>query len=316
MLSPQAMLKKSEESEVYFLQFTRVYHNKDSILFFEGDDDEKYYLSRINSLSKKSFESISCKGKKSVLDVRDVINNHPDYCDNNNLYFIDSDFDDNDNEKYMVHGDIYITPSYAIENFYISTSCFELLLRSEFKCKESINKKEYDFILEHFCTSKNRFLDVISDFNFFVHSYRNNVSETSSKLNLKGLDTNKKFLEMCFNRENKLLDFNISFALGRVKETFYNITEDDIKRALNGISFSKEYLFPDREKLFRGKNLLWFMAKYLNFLKEDCNSQCPILFKKKRNCTLDFSMANIITVLSQYADTTQCLKDFIDSNLS
>lgn len=317
MASPQVMLEKSEESVVHFLQFTRVSYKKEPILFFEGDDDEKYYLSRIESLVNKSFESISCKGKKSVLGVREIIKNHPDYYSSYNLYFIDSDFDNNG--SYVNSNDIYITPSYAIENFYVSNSCFNLLMRSEFKCKESRDRDEYVFILEHFCRSKNRFLDVISEFNCFVHAYRNNVEDISSKsgkLNLKGLDQNKEFLIMNFNKDDRSLDFDIDFDLRSVENTFHNIGQDDIKKSLDKLPISRQSLFLDREKFFRGKNLLWFMVKYLNFLKQDCNSKDPVLFKEQRNCTLEFSLKTAIGVLSQYADTPQCLKEFISKNLT
>lgn len=315
MIKPQEMLSSTENVSTAFLQFTKLYKNEGKILFVESYDDEKYYTYRTDRYSKLPCNYICCNGKKNVINLRKEISEHELYNNEKNLFLVDADFDDNSdliNEK-----DIYVTPTYAIENFYISDECFEKILQKEFQCKCYINEDEYKNVRSHYILSKKMFIEALSDFNYFIHSYRiSKLDKGVQSLNLKGLDQKSDFIFEDSNLSEDYLLFKVDFNIDNINKTFPNITSENIEISKKSIGKSIQFLNENKEKRFRGKALLQFLIKYLNALKYDSNLKTPNIFSEQKKCSTEFSYKNAISTLSIYADTPDCLIKFIQNNCS
>jgi len=98
--------------------------------FFEGTGDVEYYGVRIRSIIDNPKE-FNCDGKEKVLKLYKLIVGDQKYQQAWVALFIDKDFDD---PQELPRDDrVYVTPGYAIENFYVSPMAFGRMLQRRFK---------------------------------------------------------------------------------------------------------------------------------------------------------------------------------------
>lgn len=307
-MSRVSTLTNSRDSmSVKFMEFTRtVSRVKGRIaVFFEGED-EKYFSVRINSIRPDlKWVGINCGGKKNVLTMRDKIRNHKDYSESICMFFVDSDFDDN--SKISCLEDVYITPSYSIENFYISDSAFERILAAEFSLTD-VCEEELCFhnALEKFKSCKKSYISAISDFNYLVYSLKTmeSLAQSGSKLHLDQIKF-EDLVTVDLEFTSKLYDESKPYSIIPTLEKTLTVDLDDSKKKFEGVS---------HELYFRGKQHLEFFRIYLSNLKIDrCKRNDRVIFSKRGNVKLQLTKANILSELSQYADTPSCLRKFLNS---
>ena len=294
------MLSQTSSNSVKFKEFMNVVRDSKFPVLFEGED-VKYYDVRLNQyLDKKDWVHIDCNGKENLLKLRDEIKNHSQYKDVKALYFIDADFDDN--THLLQENDIYITPCYAIENFYISDNAFENILIKQFKISPySEDKNLFVEILKSYKKSKSDFLSAIEELNKYFYALKNKMDKNNT-ISFKDI----KF--------NKVVDVGLTTTTKKyayIKEVLPQLDETSID-----LSKAEEY-FRDKnkERSFRGKNLIEFFKTYLIKLKEekmrsDISDEKRIFFKKKGK--INFTITdNILSEICIYADTPECLKNFL-----
>lgn len=289
----QFMREQSQITSVNFKTFMSVIKNNQLPVCFEGKD-VKYYRSRIEQYLTENFGYISCNGKSKVLELRQEISKNPQYGDKLCLYFVDCDFDDNSD----IHNqdDVYITPCYSIENLYISDGVFEKILSDEFSINQHNENQEILFnrIKSLFKERKKEFLQCIEEFNYYVYliklNNKNNISYQDIKIsNLVDLNLNqvtKKYT--CISEVLKGIDLN-NFDLS-MAQTYFSDKE------------------PERH--FRGKNNFHFLEKFLTKLQEDANKKnSGKIFPRKMS--ISYTTQNLLSSYSKYAETPQCLIDFL-----
>jgi len=95
-------------------------------VFFEGEDDFKYYLPELRKRSRgKELSAYYCGGKWNVVAARDFIEaSYAAEC----LYFIDRDYDDLLGRQATVCDRMYITDGYSVENDLSSALAVDVLL--------------------------------------------------------------------------------------------------------------------------------------------------------------------------------------------
>lgn len=290
----QFMREQSQTTAVNFKTFMSVIKNNQLPVCFEGKD-VKYYRSRIEQYLTENFGYISCNGKSKVLELRQKISQNPQYRGKLCLYFVDCDFDDNSD----IHNqdDVYITPCYSIENLYISDGVFEKILSDEFSINQHNENQEILFnrIKSLFKERKKEFLQCIEEFNYYVYliklNNKNNISYQDIKI-------------------SNLVDLN----LNQVTKKYHCISEiiEGIDLDSFDLSIAVEYfLEKDHEKYFRGKNNFNFLEAFLSRLKDDATQKniSRVVFPKKQN--IEFTNNNLLSTASKYAETPQCLIDFL-----
>lgn len=253
------------------------------------------------------YESIDCKGKESVLQLFELLETHsePKYRHAKKAFFIDRDFDPPlPADK---RSKIYETPCHSIENLYTSLACFEKILKDGFEINEFADEDEPIFkqCISLFTQTQKQFHDAIAALNAWIMLMRRMETEGSTP---KKTSLNKIKFEQWVKIE---LD-NVSkhYTIDDINSTFPerdNISEIEISTKIN--SFSS---IDDRGKIFRGKYELAFFSKFLNILKNDLCAASPKHFNKKRK--INFPLPNssdILSQFSQYADTPQCLRDYL-----
>ena len=299
-------LRKSREiAPVAYTEFVLTYSKDKKALycFFEGDEDKRYYRMRI----EQEFENFTCAGKDNVKKVYRMIKEHQEYNGVKTLFFIDKDYS---NE--ITNNNIYVTPCYSIENFYTTNEVLISILINEFNLKNS--DSDFILILEKFYQLQRKFHNDLLIFNAWL-SCQNDLREQNSSITYLSINDRVKlyFEGIVKDKLNEIKDFNDLKSIDFIENNLFTeapkIEAKDLQNKIN------EFQSKINSCIFRGKFELKFMVSFLQQLKNEIG-QKPIksIFEKKQKCTFEFKHENIISTLSQYAITPDCLRKFINEN--
>ncbi len=297
-MSVDKLRESRSKAVVAFTEFTRQYKEYQSALycFFEGEDDNKYYGIRIETIARpeKDFY-FNCNGKQGVLDIYRLINNNKNYAQVKAAYFIDRDFDLSMQDTEITG--LYETPCYSIENLYTSIQSFCKILRSEFKLAES----EIDFnnCKNLYTKLQQEFHDVVEFLNIWIACQR----EKQAVLNLSSFEI-KNFVSINLDQITNnytINDLQIQFP----KAIILSQEELDLKK--------NELCSQLRQKSFRGKFEIYFLCSFIQKLVDAANTGNPQYFTRKISVSLNVGQKTITSILSQYADTPPCLIEYLES---
>ncbi|NMH61268.1 DUF4435 domain-containing protein [Alteromonas ponticola] len=299
------MQKHGSSYSVKLLEFSRIYSkNKDNLIcLFEGQD-EKYYSNRVDiHIGKGNWQGINSGGRKVVIELYDAISGHPLYKHANYCCFIDHDFQDwyenPDNDR------IYVTSGYSIENYYVSESVFKDILSSEFNITEfNEHSAEYAKCIQAFNARLEEFNSCVLPFNCWAKAHR--------------LMEYRKQAPKTLNIQNIKIDDLVTISLDKV-EKVYNDSPENLFKDYEALSLCPTAL-KDAQDYFnkknltlsmRGKQQLEFLRKFLMNLKVDRGKKAPSFFSAKGKVILSLTKDNCISELSQYAETPECLTEFL-----
>ena len=296
-------LKSARDNlSVKFLQFTRIVSKNKYAIFFEGED-EKYYSSRISSLRPDiGWIGVNTGGKAKVMEMRDKIRQHRMYRSAPCLFFVDADFDDN-SDIVELH-DVYVTPCYSVENLYVGLNAFLRVLAAEFGVNHVTDEQSYELTVEIYNNLIDEFLVAIKPFNCLVRELRilEKNNETPGKLNINNI-----------NFDN-LISFGVEGVRKKYDETDPRSIFPDLMHNPNLNLENSSTYFENLSGIhwFRGKQNIEFFRLLIDKLKQDrCSRKERRIFKERGNVKLQLSKSNCISELSQYADTPECLREFL-----
>lgn len=309
----QEYLDESDSSIVIYTEFVTNFrkNSKEYVYcFYEGRDDNIYYNLRVENLSGKTAEWFNCNGKDNVVDIQKMISNIKEYMHEPILYFVDKDYSNNE----YISKDIYITPCYSIENFYVNLDSFKKIIRGVFNMTSS--SEDYTLAVNLYTEAKIHFHKEILFLNKWL-ACQNDLREQNNLTHLKIDDTLSDYFNEKFIINNQLkLDMNYDDTKDiekLQKDLFKNspiISEEFI--------LSKKEIFKDRENcFFRGKFELKFLSSFLKQMNCDIGrKKNRTIFIKRHKCTLKFEFENILSNLSVYATTPKCLENYIKLKLA
>jgi hypothetical protein len=313
MKTVEDMNDELKNHNVFFMNFTRIYarRKRSVICFFEGLEDVSYYHIRIKQIYSDDWESLPCRGKKSVIDLYELLkkHSHKEYRNSKKAFFIDRDFDPPLPDD--LRRDIYETPYYAIENFYISETCFREILKYGFNIQQFKDDEEesiFNQCVEYFKNDRKKFHDEITLLNIWIYLVREEerIKDISArnKLNLKDI----KF--------DELFDIHINDIKCKYDIDYLNKKFPDIKYiTVDKICATKDKIIRKgfRWQDFRGKYEIAFLGKYLRRLQEDLNNKLPKFFNKRKKIKFNITEGNILSELSRFADTPPCLICYLNN---
>ncbi|WP_342498768.1 DUF4435 domain-containing protein [Bacillus sp. FSL R5-0820] len=319
-ITKEFMRESLTEASVVWMDFSMKYvpcHNKNHIhCFFEGED-RKYYLDRIGKYTNYSPEKIlsyNCKGKISLLKIWKKISSNSKYDNVVKAFFVDKDYGLN---TYKKHETIYETPYHSLENFYVNIETLKSLLIKEF----GLNSIDSDFkkVLKDFIERHKFFREIFAPINAFIISFQ----ELDSPIMIKKfkiedfveikIDQIKILKETNFDilKEYYLTKLNKDINMRRKhsEENLYKFNQiiDKVEERYFE-NFSKVYC--NLDTLIHGKFELHFLKKIIDNLKS-YNSNQQYFTRKLGNVNIDIQSSNILSNLSQYAMTTECLVAFL-----
>ena len=297
--------KMSEEAEcveAIFLSYTLTKSSQKIFLFFDGIDDFKYYCPRISFVcNDKKYKKYDCNCKKNVLRIHSMIINQT-VKDNKiiTMFFVDKDYDDNSN----IDNDIYITPTYSIENLYFTDWAIENMIRAEMGLSEHSKDDENDFNVAYNYVIN--FRDkIIKDILYGNACYSLQIKKSHEIDGVKpNLSAIKRYDDIANISEFKDIK-------GKIKN-YIEVSDDEIEEEY-------ERLKSDAIRYIRGKYMLEKMSKCIQKIEEESNKGANHerhWFSKKRRMRLNTSESTLISDLSNYAETPRCLINYIQERCS
>lgn len=308
------MKESAESGHVAYTNFVRAYSKtKQNIVycFFEGDEDKKYYGTRITIKHEREFQDFTCGGRDLVLKAKELIKNRLEYDKAKTLFFIDKDYTDD-----KVENELYVTPCYSIENFYSTKETLKKVLQSEF----NMNKSDENFtkVVKLYTKSLDIYHDKLLFLNAWLSCQHDIRISTKSSTRLNINEVLKKY----FNIDENMFDANLNLKLDKFddlgnKEILENNLFISAPKVTTDMINSKIAYFDniDNSCMFRGKFELKFFIDFLKRLKEEATSKHPKILTKKYKCALSFKLEDSISVLAQYSNTPTCLIQFLDKHL-
>ncbi len=258
----------------------------DLFCFYEGKDGP-YYFNRIQN-NYGEHHPITCGRKSNVLKLHEKFTTQY----NNSIkasFFVDSDFDEKHNKDFL-----YETPCYSVENFYTSKKVLVAILKNEFLLTEE--DEEFHNVISEFESNQKDFHNATLLLNSWYACIKRKSNSIGESANASlSEQPPKDFIIIKIGEISSNYDFN------KIKERFpesFQITEEEV------IETQKEFELVEKNKYFRGKYEVEFIYKFLLHLIEDANVNKRLL-KKKTNFKIE--RAQILSQLSQYAETPPCL---------
>lgn len=296
-MSVDSLRASRDKAVVVFTKFTRLYKQYPSALycFFEGEDS-KYYGIRIKNITRPEKDIyLPCGGKDGVLGIYRMLSSRKSYANVRAAYFIDRDFDKPiDRASLSV---IYETPCYSIENFYTSVQCLSEILKVEFKLLDSDDNFQRCVAL--YSKLQAEFHDSVELLNAWIACQR----DKNSQLNISDLSVTR-FVTIDLDKITTNYTVNDLYTIFP-QAPFISQEELDTKR--------RELQAMNRQQSFRGKFEIEFLFTFLQKLMNEANHGNYPYFTKKVKVTLTLSKRTIISDLSQYADTPNCLYNYLES---
>lgn len=283
--------------------FQRIYehHPKALYCFFEGIDDPKYYDVRISIIMYGiSIKHITCNGKSGVLKLRELIYASSNHDKAWTAFFVDADFDDN--SQLSSHADVYVTPCYSIENLFVSQTAFIRLLGAEFSLSDEDScQPDYQSALRIYTTCMESFSNATDHLNGWIYLQR----KSNSKMNLNDMSLS---LIVRYSLAGSVASYSTQ-SLEHIFPETKSLTQAEIDSWIASVPKAK------RTETYRGKYLLQCYCQFLKELIQDRNSRQPQYFSSRAKVSLTLHDGNLISQLSQYADTPPCLVEFLKKTM-
>lgn len=273
--------------------------------FFEGED-LKYYGIRIDLLVRgANYRSFAVGGRPGVLQLLDLVLtvDNGRYVTHPVAFFVDRDFE----PPQSTHAWLYVTPDYSIENFYAKPHVFERILASEFGLGP--NEKNFEQATRLYRDTLNSFNAATRLLNGWLRQQR----LIESQLVASGQSCRPLNLG-----DVKIWDF-VSVAIP-VCSALYDVASLDLRfgRTTSATDESEiqawvsDTATHDPQRTHRGKFIMQFFCWFLAQLVEDVNKGIPSLLLERKKVGLTVQSSNALSQFSQYADTPDCLRDFLD----
>lgn len=263
--------------------------------FFEGKDDYKYYGVRIKLyIDTMSNNTYVCGNKNKVLKVHDMIISQASTIEGEvRLFFIDRDFD----KDIKFQPDIYVTDSYAIENFYYTDTAIREMLESELNISGySIeDEQDLDKALKYYVEKRKEFIDQMITVNAWYSLQKNKADgDVGSYPNLCQL---KDYTQV--------IGIEDIDALKSKTPDYIEVTREELHKEI-------EWLLENPVYRLRGKYFEQYLFTVINYLIQDSNKKNNReIFSKRRRVGFTLGKDSVITILSPYAETPKSLKEYL-----
>lgn len=307
MTTRAAQLRFARSSyAVAWREFVRLFSTEPGLLccFFEGED-LKYYGVRIELLSQSSrYRAFSVGGREGVIQLLDLALTADDgrHANRPVAFFVDRDFV----EPNVSDARLYVTPGYSIENFYVTPGAFERILAAEFGIHPgdgnhaaaiALYRQSFDSF-----NAATRLLNAWLRQQRLIERSQRSIGQACSVLNLRDTQVSEFATLSVSGCCAKYTIASLNIRFGRA-------TSAEDEAAIQAWASDARSV---PESAHRGKFLMQFLCKFLVWLAEDLNRATPKLVPERRNVSLTIQPGNALSQLSQYAETSPCLRAYLD----
>lgn len=295
----EQMEDESDCIETFYKEYVECRSEIKIFLFFEGKDDYNYYWCRLSPfIGSHDYKKIDCNGKKKVIELYQMIEKKSSKInDEIKLFFVDRDFD----STITLPNDIYVTPSYSIENFYVSDSAFRNLLTGVWGLSGKLSpedESDFEKALNYLIEKRDEIINSMSYTNAWYSLQR---KRTRREEPVPKLSEIKEF--------DKIKNITNKSDLEDRVPNYIDVTEEEIQEELS-------CLMQAPVQNLRGKYFEQTIPKHIMYIFRESNKKRGTgIFLKKHKVNFQVCEGSMVTVLCGYADVPQCLAKYISSRL-
>lgn len=269
--------------------------NSELHCFVEGHDEQYLTLRAELASGRTNLVYYPCDGKAGVLAVFRLATDKNLSKQHDVAFIVDRDFDRNLDESDDPR--IYTTPCYSIENQYISERVVQKILRNEFGLRKPEDQAELESVTQIVSARLLEFANLSIAHNAWLAAARQEQrNATRAGFSLNDTQATDWF-------DIRLNGVSVKFPAEDLPTLFGPKPK--------GINRWAKWLSESPLLRNRGKFLLQALRTLLEALKVDRRKRSNWeYFSKRGNVPIQLSKINIISELSQYADTPQCLVEY------
>lgn len=298
MSSPEYMMEETKKTASIYMDYVQKKGKIPIFAFYEGSDDQFYYELRfIQYLRDREIEieNYDCNGKKNVLYLQNKIAKSSNKSKSKILFFVDKDYDSNSD----ISAEVFITPTYSIENLYFTDNALRQFLKKKMKVSsedvESCN--DVQVALSLLREKRQELVNDILFGNACFSLQRKKLAclrDAEEEAGFQNIKTYKKIVSIkdieAFNNEmvNK-----------------YIFTQEEIVEEIR-------YLETSPERLIRGKYFLERMPKYIEEIITLIRLNKDGKFSKKRKISYNTNPKTLLSDFSGFAETPRELIEYLD----
>ncbi len=230
------------------------------VFVYEGPSDKTAYYVWVKALQPNlKYEPFICKTKDKVLQLFDLLQRDATGLANGVYFFVDRDFDDLRGRTGAEN--VFMTETYSIENYLVTSEVLEDLLTIDFHCDGYPAARRR--IQATFTATYSHFLSVTKNLNFRIFLAR--------RLNIRQLNETPTAV-------NKLVQVKLEsvYAVEPDPCALVTLEREPIPAEAEELRPAFEELTPEHR--YRGKFALTFFFKWLDALRQDKQSDEPRLF--------------------------------------
>lgn len=244
-----------EISEGTFIKFLHQYKTKkkDVHFFFEGLDDQSFYVNHIESIypSDYRFYYYVCNGKEFVYQIYKDIE-WTSFNRSRVLFFVDKDLDDILKISQIEDQNIFVTGFYSIENYLVTSDVFSRLLRETCFLNDD---QTINFLIDKFESQLTTFSKLMTRISaWVVYCRRNDLDVNLNEIEIdKIFEINKELKVRRKVKSGHKTPFE--YICSATKTTHYHLRE------IMGIVEELRKI-PSAKIFIRGKYELWFLYAF------------------------------------------------------
>jgi hypothetical protein len=217
-------------------------------------------------------------------------------------FLLDRDFDDPATLK-AGHPLTYVTPTYAIENIIVTGETIERLAIERFHLVAAEDEQELKDVVALYKSWLTVYCNAVSPYSVWLMMQKRCVGQ------IRIGDTLNSHIEISFSGAS----LNVSLALPA--HQLHTVVPGSAAIGEAEIDAEVAQVRADPISCLgfvRGKFLIPFVKAVLHRLVDDSNARTSnTIFLKRRRCDLKVSAESVVSLLSQYAPTPECLVRFL-----
>lgn len=167
MTRAEMMRAAREVVQVTFSEYLKIRTRDIPTLVFEGKQCPSFYVGKIAAIvGGLEVRQLIARGKRNVLELRDLIRRNVTTVNDLVLFFVDRDFDEHPAPGELE--DVYVTRGYSIENELLAWSVLESFVRANFDVADADDERALREIQRDYLAAWDAYCDASRDLHKLV----------------------------------------------------------------------------------------------------------------------------------------------------
>jgi hypothetical protein len=299
MMRAEMMRQARSTVQVTFSEYLKIRTPDAQILIFEGKHCPTFYIGRVATLLEgRKIGQLVARGKKNVLELKELIERNCSTKNDRALFFVDRDFDRHPEPGEF--DDVYVTRGYAIENECIHWPIIESFLRANFDIADADDESAIESLKNDFERVAGFYANAMKSVHRMIF-----VCQRNSIRCLPGDDA-VRFLEVNFSTHA----VNTRFTSLEELASLLQVPPDQQPLAISKMPLAADFERLDWRLQWRGKYHFDFVRRFLIWAAA-ARIAGAAPFRRSAKPVVDPAHPSLLGSVFACVPTPLCLIDFV-----